>query len=119
MAVEFAFISMAMIVFIFGIIEFGRALYLYNRMSYGVDRAARTALTKPAISDQSLKDEIIAAFSSENLLPNVTIGAKTPDPKTSVEYKTVVVTLPFKPLIPGLVSTTINMNATRRVPIIP
>ena len=42
-AVEFALASVAFVVFIFGIVEFGRVLWLQNALDYSVAEAARCA----------------------------------------------------------------------------
>jgi Flp pilus assembly protein TadG len=112
---------MAMIVISLALIEFGRGLYLYNKISYAVDRAARRGLTHPNVTDQVLKDEILSAFTSAEANPNVAIASEISQPGTSeeVKFRTVTVEIPFKPLVPGLMTDTINMSAARRIPKIP
>lgn len=110
---------MALIMVLFGIIEFGRGLYLFNKVSYAADRAARMVLVKPETDDQALKDQILTLFEGEGPAPSVTIGAKTVDPASSVESKTISISLPFEPIIPGLLNNAFNMTVIRRVPMLP
>lgn len=118
-AIEFAFIGMVMIILSLGLIEFGRGFYLYNKLSFAVDLAARMVLTKPEIADQALKDEVSAAFTGEKPSPVVTITSGSTGTGTSlIKFKTIVISLPFRPLVPNIVRDTINLRVSRRIPII-
>jgi TadE-like protein len=135
-AVEFGIIAMAMVMLILGIIEFGRGFYLYNKVSYAVDHAARKGLMNFGTEDQKLIDEILAQFPTKlpesaeeaplnQIRPKVTI---TLDKKTItfkegekevvevLEYKMVLVQILFKPLIPNLLQREFIITVERLIP---
>jgi hypothetical protein len=69
-AIEFAMIALPMMMTLLGLIEFGRGLYLYNRISHVADLATRRVLTHPDTADQVLTDQISAEFSRHEAAPS-------------------------------------------------
>ena len=119
-AIEFALISMAILIVLFGLVELGRGLYLYNKISYVIDLASRSVLTRPDITDQLLSDEISRAFTGEATSPNVTITpGSSGTGNDALNFKIIVISIPFKPLIPGLINDPITLRIARRAPILP
>lgn len=59
-AVEFAIISMAFLLSVFGIIEAGRIFWTWNTLQYAGESAARYYLTHPSTSDSDLREYIEA-----------------------------------------------------------
>lgn len=127
---------MAMIMLVLGIIEFGRGFYLYNKISFALDHAARKGLMEFNLEDQKLIDEILGQFppklpssgEEESLSedrPKVTIKldekivVSKQGEKEVVEvlkYRKVSVRLLFRPLIPNILQSEIVINVERLIP---
>lgn len=112
-AVEFALIGLLLIAGSLIAIDFSRAFFLYNKMSSAVDRAARKSLVFNATNEE-LVAEIVKDFpagstSQPGETPRVTV-------MTEAEFRTVSVTIPFKSVVPVLVSETLNLSLSRRFP---
>jgi Flp pilus assembly protein TadG len=125
-AVEFAMIGTVLITLIAGLIEFGRGLSLYNRISFAVDQAARVALTQLKPNDDStngddlMKGEIQKVFQGVTPAPTITIEDGTSGSGANlVNFKTITVSSPFNPIVPGFISPTITLKTVRRVPVLP
>ncbi|MFC1455617.1 TadE/TadG family type IV pilus assembly protein [Microvirga arabica] len=123
-AVEFALIAMAMLVLSLGTIEFGRGLYLYNRISFAMDRAARLGITYPNATDQQLADEVLAEFpiSGIDSSPD-TLGDLRPsieitliDTPNGLDYRVLSARMLFKPLVPNLLDNRFTLSVSRRIP---
>lgn len=114
-AIEFAVVAMAAIAIFLGMIEFGRALYMRNEMSYAADHAARKILTDPTVTDdeveKSLRDAITFG-SSENLKISFAIESVEMD-----SFRTLQVNYPLTLLIPNLTNNTFMLTIARRVPL--
>lgn len=119
-AIEFGLIGTVMIMSIFGVIEFGRGFYFYNKLSYAADLAARKVLVKPDVTDQALEDEIDAVFSGEPPSPIVTVTVESSGTGSSaVTFKVVEIAKAFEPLVPKLITDKINLRTVRRIPVLP
>jgi Flp pilus assembly pilin Flp len=115
-AVEFAIIGMALIVITVGTVELGRAFYAYNKLSHAADVAARRVLTNANIDNTILASGVFTSFSqSEQLVLRVQVSAPAA-PESGVNYTILTVTLPFKPLLPSLMTDTIDLQVTRKIP---
>lgn len=123
-AAEFALIALPMLLLILGTIEFGRGLYLYNRISYAVDRAVRIGITQPGSTDQQLTDEVLAEFatsgteSGSGTLSDVhpTVEITFVDVPSGLDFKVLSARMLFKPLIPDLLDKQFTLGVTRRIP---
>ena len=60
-AVEFAFVAPAMLMFIFGIMEVGRVLWLQNALDYSVVAAARCLSNSPSTCGSASQAQSFAA----------------------------------------------------------
>ena len=63
-AVEFAFIAPAMLMFIFGIMEVGRVMWLQNALDYSVVEAARCISNSPTTCSSASQTQSFAASQS-------------------------------------------------------
>ena len=113
-AVEFAIIAWVLILVCIGTVELGRGLYVRNELSYAADHAARMILMSDAF-DQELEDAVRSRFLGADDDLVVVFGKETSG-APAISYRTVVLTYPFKLLIPGL-SDTISLSVNRRVPL--
>ena len=115
-AVEFALIAMVAISTFLGLVEFGRALYVRNELSYAVDVAARRILTDPAVADIDLETAIRSSVTfgdSEDLV--LTFGVETAD---GMSFRTLVVQQPLVLLVPLLAGAGLTLTVDRRIPIL-
>jgi len=123
-AAEFALIALPMLLLFFGIIEFGRGLYLYNRISFAVDRAVRIGITHPNSTDQQLTDEVLAEFvasgaaSGPETLSDVrpTVEITLVDVPSGPDFRVLSARMLFKPLIPDLLDKQFTLGVSRRIP---
>ncbi|WP_165820270.1 TadE/TadG family type IV pilus assembly protein [Microvirga sp. KLBC 81] len=117
MAVEFAFIGLLLIAGSLIAIDFGRAFYLYNKVSNAMDRAARKSLVFNA-SNEQLIAEIMKDFPKFV----ITDPSQYPDeiPKVTVvedtDFRSVKADVIFRPVVPAFVSDKVTMSLTRRLP---
>lgn len=115
-AVEFALIGFVMIVVTLGAIEFGRALYLRNNLSFAADRAARRGLIDQKATTVQLENEARLAFSGgDPARLTISIVSETVD---GVPVQTISLAHSIKLLIPGLTTREISMRASRRIPVL-
>ena len=68
-AVEFAIIAMLLFTLLFGIVEFGRLLYVFNSVQEVTRRAAREAVVRWTDSDSQADAKALALFCNINLSP--------------------------------------------------
>lgn len=113
-AVEFAIISVVLIMLLVGIVDFGRTLYVKNQLSFLADRAARSVLVDPNITDTSLETTLRGDFTGGDPLDlTVTISADTIG---GVDFRVISIDYPITLFIPNLASSTLDLNVTRRMP---
>lgn len=115
-AIEFAIISLVLVLVVFGVIEFGRGLNIRNQLSQAADYGARQILTNKEITDSALATSVRAAFNAAAGGPlTVTVGAETVN---GVQFRTITLSYPFTPLISGLYNGTMNLSVARRTPVV-
>lgn len=115
-AIEFAIVAMALILVCLGTIEFGRAFFLRNEMSYAADFGARKILTDPTITDAELEEAVRARFiglDPDPAVVKVTPGYETVD---GLDFRTVLIEYSMTLLIPGLSADPVLLSLSRRVP---
>lgn len=114
-AVEFAIISTVLIALCVGVVDFGRTMYVKNRLSFLADQAARKVLINPAISATSLTSDLLADFTAE-LSDDITVTI-TDDTLGGISFRVITIAYPITLFVPNLASDTINLDVTRRVPL--
>jgi Flp pilus assembly protein TadG len=113
-------IATLMVMCSFGLIETGRGLYLYNKLSHVADKASRMVLAWPDTTERVLSDEVLADFARDEPLPAITIQAGSTGSGTSeVKFRTVTISAAFVPLVPSLLGDRITMRTSRRIPLVP
>lgn len=114
-AVEFAIISLALILVSVGVVEFGRSFQLRNELSYAADFGSRKILMNSTISDSALESEVRSAFTvADPDLLQVTIGNET---VAGIRFRTIALSYPLNLLVPGLSSDAITLALARRTPV--
>ena len=111
-SIEFAIVGMAAMLLSVGVVELGRILYLRNELSFAGDIGARAILIDGTIASGVLEQKIRAAFRYSDERLSVAVLDETAE---GSNFRTIVVSYPFAPLIPVL-SDAITLNVTRRVP---
>lgn len=115
-AIEFAIVALLLVLVSLGAIEFGRALLMRNDLSYAADLAARKVLNDPTISSSALESEIRANLLRGRAdLLEVKIGSEVVDGR---EFRTIAMSYPFTPVLPGFTDDVILLKLGRRVPVI-
>lgn len=114
-AVEFAFVSLLLVLISIGVVDFGRGLYVRNSMSYAADKGARAALIDGGAPQSALESVIRDAFAGpEPVLLEVVVGSETIDGTT---YRTLTVQYPLALKLPGFTDGVIDLSVARRVPV--
>ncbi len=120
-AVEFCLVCLPLFLLALGIVEFGRALYLENNLSYAADMAARKVLIGQVGRDLTESEAYskIETVIRENLdigdpaSVQVTLGRETVD---GVEFRVLSLRYTFTFLLPGLAGSPIALGLSRRIP---
>ncbi len=113
-AVEFAIISTVLIALLIGIVDFGRTLYVKNQLSFLADKATRSVLIDPTITDSELENELAADFTAGDPASlTVTFSTASANGNT---YRLIDIGYPITLFVPNLTSSSINLSVVRRVP---
>ena len=114
-AVEFAIVSVAFVLFSLGTLEFGRALAVRNKLAFAADIGAREVLNDSAITESDVEERVRAAFDARNPeLLEVDLGAETVD---GIQFRTVSLSYPFVLMIPQLTRDAIVLSTEERIPV--
>ncbi|MFC3162903.1 TadE/TadG family type IV pilus assembly protein [Ciceribacter thiooxidans] len=121
-AVEFALVGLPLFLLILGVVEFGRAFFLQNDLSYAADVAARQVLigqVGPNLSETDatakLDNAVRANFrSGDPALLQVMTARETVN---GSDFRVLTLRYPFTFLLPDLVDTPITIGLSRRIPI--
>ena len=105
-AVELALVAPALFVFVFGIAETGRALWLQNALDYSVAEAARCATINPAVCTSPTGTQNYAAARSGSGFNASAFSVTTPMPSCGNQ---VSANYPMALMIPFL---TVSINLT-------
>ncbi len=117
-AVEMALVLPMFFLFVFGIVEMGRAYWTLHTMQMAVDEAGRYVM----INDTASDSQIISRVQSH--LYGFNSGSFTITPSSSsasgISYKTIAISYTYSFLVPNLLPFG-NLNLTRQttVPLIP
>lgn len=114
--IEFAIVGLLMVLMSLAVIDFGRALYVRNKISYASDIGARNLITNPATTDSALAGSIRAAFGGP--YPEQLQIAVTSQTTGGVVYRNVTVVFPLALRAPGMTATIIDLTVTRRIPLL-
>jgi Flp pilus assembly protein TadG len=117
-AVDFAIVSMVFIFCVLGVIEFGRVLYMKNKLAFAADSAARLVLMKSSGTDTATTSEILieakSVLHNRELVENVVLetGSETAD---GVTYLTLKLSYSMPLYIPGFGSG-VTLSQYRKTP---
>ena len=122
-AVEFAMISGAFLIMLFGIIEVGRIFWTWNALQYATEETARYAIVHTAASSSDLSDYAFQAMSGINTdvsASSLTVLTSSPT-VAGVSFVQVDSSYVFSTLtsfLPDSISS-LTLTASARVPIVP
>jgi len=116
--VEMAFVLPLFILFVLGIIEFGRAYWTWDSMQLSIDEAGRYAMTNITASDAQIVS--VAQNNLYGLAPgNFTITSKS-QVSSGVTYKVITATYPFSFVAPGVLPFgNFTLSRSTTVPLMP
>lgn len=123
-ALEFALLAVPLLMLTFGIVEFGRALFLQQSLSYATDKAARTLYVSPNATQSSL-----AALIEDNLFladpARLTVAVCTSTDSTcavaagstvaGAKARKLTVSYDFQTVIPALIDALLPLKFERIV----
>lgn len=103
MAVEFAITCTLFFLMLFGIIEGGRAIWIYNTMAHAASEGARHAIVRGSSSTSPATTASIQSYVEDQVsgLTGLTVSTSWANPsKTPGTTVTVTVSYPFSPILP-------------------
>lgn len=112
-ALEFALVALPMIFFLFGIIEFGRALYTQQNLAYATDLASRQLYIDPVATDATLSTVI--SNNMDMIDPAKLSITLTSGSIGGVASRNISVNYQFDFLVPTIKPGGILLNHTRSV----
>jgi Flp pilus assembly protein TadG len=114
-AVEFAVTISAFLVFLIGIVEFGRALWTDNALQFAADQAGRYVIVNPAATDDEIAGYAAGQLASVN--PGEVTIAVSREAVNGVTFVTVSARYDFAP-VTGLIPVgVITLRGAARVPL--
>lgn len=123
-ALEFALLALPLMLMTFGIIEFGRALFLQQTLTYATDKAARTLYLAPTTPLSTLEamilDDLFLADPARldvTLCYSTTAGCGVPAGSivTGSKAAKLTVSYDFHSVVPDLVAALVTMEFQRIV----
>lgn len=122
---EFALVATMLLVLIFGMVNFGRAIYTKNSITHAAREGGRYAAVHPIGSETAITDAVVAHMSPFGGGPlqtddvTVTMNYAGGIPGGNPTSITVAINYPFKPITPlakliGLGTLTLNASAQFR-----
>ena len=113
-AIEFAVISSLLIFGCTATLEFGRALYLRNQLSYAADTAERQMLLQSDISENAIMSTVRSSFSGDPAGLTITLSQETID---GVKFRTLTLRYPLALLVPFRPDAGVILGVDRRTPV--
>ncbi|MEZ0000486.1 TadE/TadG family type IV pilus assembly protein [Sinorhizobium fredii] len=121
-AVEFAIVCLPLLLLILGVIDFGRAFYVRNELSYAADFAARQVLIGQIARDapDSEAQTKLASAIRDNFgsgdpdLLQIAVSKQTVD---GIDFHVLSIRYPFRFFLPGLAEAPLSLALSRRIPI--
>ncbi len=110
---EFALVLPILLLIIFGIIDFGRAFYLYNNLTNAAREGARAGAVLPIVgSDEQIRTLVRNRINDGAA---ATADVQVSYPPAPINQRTVRVEInnyPYQPVTPIVFNRTVNLRAT-------
>lgn len=113
-AIEFALIAPALLVLMFGMMEFGRAMWSLTTMQFAVERTVRYVLMNPDLDEESITtyaEESVFGLSITDITFTITEEADA-----AGDHLSIVATKPFAPFTGFLPIDNLTLTAKARFP---
>ncbi len=115
-AVEFAIVSVLLIVLIIGGIDAGRTFYVKNQLSFLADDVARRVLFDPYISEAQVASELASDFTAGDASQlSISLSYQA---IANVDFRMIQIAYPMATFIPYLNTSSFTLTVNRRVPLI-
>ena len=112
-AVEFALVAPVFLLFVLGIIDFGRLFWVKNMMQYATEQTARYAMVTPAASAGAL--ETYADGVVNGMVDGITFTVSTAT-IDGIDYRTIDAGYTFDFMMP-LIGSSLALTARSRTPV--
>lgn len=117
-AVEFALVLPVLLVLVFGIIEFGRVLWVQNTLQYAAERGTRFYIVNAGAAESEIADVVRANLTGLNPPPDgLRIEARTETTVQQRTYKAVSVEYDFQFIVPVPALADLTLTAQARLPV--
>lgn len=113
-ATEFAFVFPLFLMFVFGVVEFGQGLKIYNELASAASRAARMVMLDDDVSDSTLETQIRTLL-SELVSDELQVALST-DTVSGKDYRVVSISYPHQFVTPFLEPINVTLSAESRTP---
>lgn len=113
-AIEFALVFPLFLLFVFGVLEFGQGLKVYNELASAASRASRMVMLDDSVTNTVIEArirEVLSGFAADQL--QVTLSTDTVSGK---EYRVVSISYPYQFATPFLDAIDVTLSATSRTP---
>jgi len=110
--VELAISIFLLVLILFGVIEFGRAMYMRNTLNLAAREGARLAAVTPSPVDTGKVVSYVESCIPFDQTGISVLVTSNPAAFTSGSTVTVSVTLPFQPVVPLIITQLANINLT-------
>lgn len=115
-AVEFAIVSVLLIVLIIGGIDVGRAFYIKNQLSFLADETVRRVLFDPYVSAAQVASELSSDFNAgDSSQLSVSLSYQV---FAQTDFRVIEISYPMSTFIPYLNTSSFTLTVNRRVPLI-
>ncbi|MCB1492525.1 MAG: pilus assembly protein [Rhodobiaceae bacterium] len=112
---EFAMVIPVFLLFLFGVVEFGRGLEMYNEMASAASSVSRIAMLDDSVSNASLETTIrnrLAGFTEADLQ----VGFST-ETVSGIPYRVINISYPLHFVTPFLDMVNITLATRSRTPL--
>lgn len=114
-AIEFAFVSVPLVLLAVGTVDFGRTLFAQNSLSYAADVGARLIFLDNTVADTDVEAAVTEAFSGgPEAGLNVALGTAS---ESGTNFRTIQLTYEVDLLTPFVIPGEIVLSHDRRVPL--
>ena len=110
--VEFAIAAPVFLIFVMGLIDFGRLYWIKSTMQFAVEQTARYAMVNPSVTTAAL--ETYAA--GESTIDGITFSATT-SATGGINFRTITASYTFSFMIPIVPTGDINLAAKSSTPV--
>lgn len=113
-AIEFALVFPLFLIFVFGVVEFGQGLRIYNSLASAASRASRMVMLDDDIANSTLESQIRVVL-NDLVSGDLAVNFST-DTASGISYRVVNISYPHNFATPFLDQIDVTLSATSRTP---